>query len=1108
MSSFDLKSLYFKYLESPDSNEEFEVKFGTKSNAPIQRDSFDDVIKFIKSKGFELKSQETMLRANALYTDKQGKTRVSRNIRTTILGAHNIQAFCRTNSLKDESTMLRPGTVFERKQPKMIDEQRAVAEVEPFNFRATYHEEEKLSEKFGIAQDLIDNWASTKKVFRYVKRFSFTKDDPLFKHLRIDLSITKNGARKMNKGITPVYTVQESDIFNMREHYELEIEVDKAKVSPSNKESSYKMLHKAIMYVLSGIQQTPYPVSFKELKGVGQEYYTLIHKELPRDFIRSSDFIGPSSVSLEIKHIVDEEYNTSVVNIQNNYAVTDKADGMRKLLYISGKGKMYLIDTNMKIQYTGSKCDNDDLKYTIIDGEHILYDKQGNFINTYAAFDVYFIHKEDERAKPFHPGSDSESERSGFRYNQLLDVVRNIEVSHETERNTFKIIVKEFEYGGTRDGDTKTIFEASRHIMSNVYNYETDGLIYTPINLGVGLMPGETGPPSNKKITWSASLKWKPPEFNTIDFLATTEKENGKDLIKRSYIDNKTETYKTFILRVGYNKKMHGYINPCANIINDQVPTAHSTEKDNYNSYEPVPFYPMSPPDLKAHVCNVSVDEEENAYIEDLSEIITDGTIIECKYDETRPEGWRFVPIRIRHDKTAQYQNKIKNYGNAFHVAQSVWSSIHNPISVRMITTGLDIPIDDSLMSDIYYKRDSGKSYTVPMRDFHNLYVKRKLITSVSKPGDTLIDLAVGKAGDMSKWSDARLKFVFGVDIAKDNIENRLDGACARYLNKKATSYRMFDALFIQGDSGKNLKSGAGIDNEQYKKIMKAIYGEGPKDESVLGKGIYKKYGMIEDGFNVVSCQFALHYFFEDTERLLNFLVNVSQNCKLGGYFVGTCFNGRRVFQELSKKKKGEKISKFIKGKKIFEITKQYDSSKFERNASSLGLPIDVYQESINSVFREYLVNFEYLKDIMELFGFDVLPLDQARDIDMPAGMGGFEGLYDTMNHTIKKEQAANERKYSKTKSIVRNSTRLGSIDELKYTSYLNEYFIFVKNRNVDPLSITQQSITMVDSLSAPIGDEDEESQEQVKEKPKKLPSIKIKKGKKLGRKIRPKKKT
>ena len=47
-----------------------------------------------------------------------------------------------------------------------------------------------------------------------------------------------------------------------------------------------------------------------------------------------------------------------------------------------------------------------------------------------------------------------------------------------------------------------------------------------------------------------------------------------------------------------------------------------------------------------------------------------------------------------------------------------------------------------------------------------------------------LIDYAVGKGGDLPKWINAKLSFVLGIDIArKDNIENRLDGACARYLN-------------------------------------------------------------------------------------------------------------------------------------------------------------------------------------------------------------------------------------------------------------------------------------------------------------------------------------
>ena len=43
--------------------------------------------------------------------------------------------------------------------------------------------------------------------------------------------------------------------------------------------------------------------------------------------------------------------------------------------------------------------------------------------------------------------------------------------------------------------------------------------------------------------------------------------------------------------------------------------------------------------------------------------------------------------------------------------------------------------------------------------------------------------MTVGKAGDLSKWIDARLSFVFGVDVSKDNIENRIDGACALFEN-------------------------------------------------------------------------------------------------------------------------------------------------------------------------------------------------------------------------------------------------------------------------------------------------------------------------------------
>ena len=59
------------------------------------------------------------------------------------------------------------------------------------------------------------------------------------------------------------------------------------------------------------------------------------------------------------------------------------------------------------------------------------------------------------------------------------------------------------------------------------------------------------------------------------------------------------------------------------------------------------------------------------------------------------------------------------------------------------------------------------------------------MIKSVANNGDTLIDMSVGKAGDIQKWLDSNLSFVFGIDYSKDNIENKMDGACARYIKTK-----------------------------------------------------------------------------------------------------------------------------------------------------------------------------------------------------------------------------------------------------------------------------------------------------------------------------------
>ena len=51
---------------------------------------------------------------------------------------------------------------------------------------------------------------------------------------------------------------------------------------------------------------------------------------------------------------------------------------------------------------------------------------------------------------------------------------------------------------------------------------------------------------------------------------------------------------------------------------------------------------------------------------------------------------------------------------------------------------------------------------------------------------------------------------------------------------------------------------------EKSKQIINALNGIGPRDEKFLGKGVLKQYGIAKNGYNVVSNQFSIHYFFEN----------------------------------------------------------------------------------------------------------------------------------------------------------------------------------------------------------------------------------------------------
>jgi len=1183
-SGMDLKKLVqIYYNNSPftkdiKKNQELEVRFGTKSNKPFTKNDYDNVIKKIKSLGFNSTNEQGyyMLRIQNEYLDvRSGKTNLSK-IRTELTGMNIIQEYCRTNNIK---TLLSNQDQQYNQFIQFVNKSSALSDGQPikpidfddFQFRVSYSNEETINKNTDrIVRTMIDEWDKSKKVFRYINRVTFSHDNY---PINVDISIVKNSKREGNSyRLKSAYRLDDSGVFTNPETYEIELEVDNTRIGPGTEFNTSELilnaLNKTIKFILMGLQGTNFPISYSEQHMISRSYLKLLYsekyenanssamkKELDAEVenkrIYPSDFIGPSSYTLQLQNIIPINENMNVPNIRENFVVTEKADGERHLMFISEDGKIYLINTNMNILFTGAVTKEKKIMNSLLDGELIYHNKNGVFINLYASFDIYYLNGKDVRSMQFVPSNsniptDAEKNKgtnNDYRYVILMKTIEMMQcksIVNSDYSSPMRIEFKKF-YPFTNMLSQKqselnniSIFGACNIIIQKIndgiFEYNTDGLIFTHTSFGVGSNHiGRAGKLS--KVTWEYSFKWKPPQYNTIDFLVTTKKnKNGEDLITSIFEDgtnmtsmNQLTQYKTLVLRCGFDEKVHGYLNPCQDVIDDNLPDfekdgqgKNQGNKDNESGYKPVQFYPSNPYDPMAGLCNILLKKDDTGneqMFSEENEVFEDNTIVEFRYDLSREGQWRWIPLRVRYDKTSEFRRGIKNYGNAYHVANSNWYSIHNPISEEMISKGQDIPDEIGGDDDVYYNRIgvNSNNQTKAMRDFHNLFVKKILIKSVANRGDTLIDFACGKGGDFSKWINAQLSFVFGIDISKDNLENKLDGACARYLNYRKKFKHIPYALFVNGNSGLNIKNGSAMLNDKAIQITQAVFGEGVKDESKLGKGVLRQFGKAMNGFSISSCQFALHYFFKDKDTLLQFLKNVAETTALNGYFIGTCYDGKLIFDALKNVEKGDGIQIHDRENKmkIWEIKKEYADDNFPDDSNCVGYKIDVFQESINQLISEYLVNFDYLNRLMENFGFKIISREEAKQIGLPEGNGLFSELYMIMLDEMKKN------KYNGMRSEYGEANNMTSYE--KKISFLNRYFVYKKIRHVNTNKVfidddvvyenmekedLIEEKNKIENLEAPQTPQTPEVMVQSKIKKSKIPESSVKTIKKLKQKI------
>ncbi|AYV78156.1 MAG: putative mRNA cap guanine-N7 methyltransferase isoform X1 [Edafosvirus sp.] len=229
-------------------------------------------------------------------------------------------------------------------------------------------------------------------------------------------------------------------------------------------------------------------------------------------------------------------------------------------------------------------------------------------------------------------------------------------------------------------------------------------------------------------------------------------------------------------------------------------------------------------------------------------------------------------------------------------------------------------------------------SSIINIRLFHN-WVKRELLNqSVSLLRSNnineiaLLDLAVGKGGDMQKWYDNKIYKVVGFDIDEKSIieaKKRYGQLVHQLKRKKVHKLPQYEFHVLDLSKPFNI----------------------PKIKTILGSRL----------FQIISCNFAIHYFFDKFESLDTLIKIVGNFIDSGGFFIGTTMDGgklRDLFENQNRK---------IVENTLFKIENQMiklNAPYGNLYTVDLGKATDTEHYFAGNTSKEYLVDIEELKNV------------------------------------------------------------------------------------------------------------------------------------------------
>ena len=191
----------------------------------------------------------------------------------------------------------------------------------------------------------------------------------------------------------------------------------------------------------------------------------------------------------------------------------------------------------------------------------------------------------------------------------------------------------------------------------------------------------------------------------------------------------------------------------------------------------------------------------------------------------------------------------------------------------------------------------------------------------------TLLDIGVGRGGDIMKWHNNKIPKVIGIDIEYTYIREAIRRFNQAHL-RNVRDYRFYV-----------IKNGDSFFATLEKRNLDTLY-------------------------DMISCQFCLHYFASSEECLHEFFDNISKVLKPGGVFIGTVPNGDKILSMLGNDTEFSNEQVLIK--------KMFDTPSPCGDAIQFSMTGTLYFGE-NMISHEYLVYENTLREIAHKYGLELV---------------------------------------------------------------------------------------------------------------------------------------